>query len=137
MALITSACINGPYHLAPLCCTSSWQTGPERCASLFMQHMWTVDQHDGPNHLGLWLNQVRRAGRPAPSAAGRGRCAGGRANVDCPQHDGTNHLGLWLGALAGELAAIVAGLGAGGGGGMLACCRDDGEGSAEAPPSKY
>ena len=23
-----------------------------------MQHIWTVVQHDGPNHLELWLNQV-------------------------------------------------------------------------------
>ena len=22
-------------------------------------HMWTIVQHDGPNHLELWVNQVR------------------------------------------------------------------------------
>ena len=26
-----------------------------------MQHMWTIIQHDGPDHLGLWLNQAARS----------------------------------------------------------------------------
>ena len=31
-------------------------------SALFMLHMWTIVQHDGPNHLELWLNRQHRSG---------------------------------------------------------------------------
>ena len=38
--------------------------------SLFMWHIWTIAQHAGPNHLGLWVaNQGERERVKGPAAA--------------------------------------------------------------------
>ena len=64
--------------------------GSAGCVLLFMQHMWTIVQHDGPNHLELWLNQVAAPDDQAGSSSSAG---GGPADgvVDIP--GGTYMLG--------------------------------------------
>ena len=45
-----------------------------------MQQIWTVLQHNGPNHLGLWLNQAVAAGEPPEPAVAAKRTSSIKTN---------------------------------------------------------
>ena len=90
MALITSDLINGPDHLgqtialllaakqaseqidAPAPKRPAKKAAAAVSASLSTRQIWTALQHDGRNHLGLWLIRQRR---PRPSLPSRSQPA--------------------------------------------------------------
>ena len=95
-------------------------------ASLASRQIWTSPQHDGPDHLGLWLirrgappsEQGREQGRGdwserAPAAAGARRrsalptqCLRSKYGL-CHDIDGPHHPGLWLNGLFSKHMARI------------------------------
>ena len=64
-----------------------------------MQQMWTAIQHDGPKHLGLWLNQVTRREVLGATTAYQTETEAHRATAGAPRSKalaGSRWSGAWL-----------------------------------------
>ena len=60
-------------------------------SALFMQHTWTIVQHDGPNHLELWLHGCRPTDFNCACSGCRASSQPGSVRLSTPGHPMSAH----------------------------------------------